>query len=590
MKKIILLLLVLLEVNCANASHMMGGEITWECSGSNYIFTLKVYRDCREIVLGTGIQQLLVDNHPSITTINCAFVSIADLSAPGCGYDCSIANAPGGAVEEYIFKSAPINLGNVTPPANGWIFTWNLCCRNSAIMNLNNPGLLDMTLRSKMFSYNGRPADPCFDNSPAFAERPASFICSGNAYSYSNVAFDAEADSLIYSWDKTAEGSGASLQLLNYKAPYTTTSQLPGFPVMDQYTGKVNLTPDTAMLQQGDFATCIRVDAYKCNVKVAEIYREARVELTNACPPLFGGGGGNHSPQILDVTTNLPFLDYNDTVFAGDTIALSIKFQDLDFNSNPISLQVTTATAKGLEFGINDTGTTGCLYPPCATLNHPSPYTFSPASVFLFNWITGCNHVVSSNVCINNQSVYQFEFKADDNYCPSQGSNTSTVTIVVKGPLITAAGATLSCSFPNGTLQWYLDSVLIPGATGSSLQATTNGIYTVIATLPGGCSISSPAYPHGVSETATVFPEIIYTDIVPNPSNGIFDLRINASLNGHGFIRIANLSGRMIDQHTVYFEKGSNHFPVDLSRHSSGVYELQFYSSGGVSHQKIIID
>ena len=51
MKKYIILLVVLLSFSNANASHLLGGEITWQCltSGPNqgeYIFTMKLYRDC----------------------------------------------------------------------------------------------------------------------------------------------------------------------------------------------------------------------------------------------------------------------------------------------------------------------------------------------------------------------------------------------------------------------------------------------------------------------------------------------------------------------------------------------------------------
>ena len=42
------------------ASHLMGGEITWECQpNGQYIFTLRVYRDCN----GIGIFVCTDDQH-----------------------------------------------------------------------------------------------------------------------------------------------------------------------------------------------------------------------------------------------------------------------------------------------------------------------------------------------------------------------------------------------------------------------------------------------------------------------------------------------------------------------------------------------
>ena len=50
MKKLLLTLFFLLSFSTANASHMMGGDITYECiSPGKYKLTIKVYRDCRGI-------------------------------------------------------------------------------------------------------------------------------------------------------------------------------------------------------------------------------------------------------------------------------------------------------------------------------------------------------------------------------------------------------------------------------------------------------------------------------------------------------------------------------------------------------------
>ena len=58
MKKILIFLFILGISFQVKASHLMGGEITWEClkSGPNvgqYIFTLKIYRDCSGITVST---------------------------------------------------------------------------------------------------------------------------------------------------------------------------------------------------------------------------------------------------------------------------------------------------------------------------------------------------------------------------------------------------------------------------------------------------------------------------------------------------------------------------------------------------------
>ena len=138
MKKLLLLLVLVALGFGASATHIMGGEITWECDpNGNYLFTLKVYRDCNGIPQDYLFpKSWIYQNYTSSpNTITCSFVSQTDISPP-CGFPCS--NPIEGSAEEFIYISGPVTL-NGTPPANGWIFTWGDCCRNTAIDNLAEP-------------------------------------------------------------------------------------------------------------------------------------------------------------------------------------------------------------------------------------------------------------------------------------------------------------------------------------------------------------------------------------------------------------------------------------------------------------------
>ena len=142
------------------SSHLMGGEITWEClktgpDAGKYIFTMKVYRDCSGISVSTITQVIQVWNHPTVTGIDVDFILQQDVS-PLCDpsssgnpqLDC--ASGDPGSVEEYIFQSQPVSLPGV-PPTAGWQFTWDNCCRNAAITNVLNPSSAGFTLRASMF-------------------------------------------------------------------------------------------------------------------------------------------------------------------------------------------------------------------------------------------------------------------------------------------------------------------------------------------------------------------------------------------------------------------------------------------------------
>ena len=211
----------------ASANHIIGGEVTWACQGNGtYIFYLKLYRDCTENTAITVTQTLVVSNHPSISTIPLTLQSQQDITQPGCGVSC-LGAVPGDvAVEEYIFASAPITLG-ATPPTNGFIFTYNQCCRNS-VTNVVNALNYTINYRAVMYPLSGLDTDPCYESSPQFAEKPSALLCSGYQLSYNSNAIDVDGDSLSYSFAPAAHENGT----VPYAAGYSFDVPLPG-PTLD---------------------------------------------------------------------------------------------------------------------------------------------------------------------------------------------------------------------------------------------------------------------------------------------------------------------------------------------------------------------
>ena len=262
MKKQFLLLLAAcsLSIGFVSASHLMGGEITWTCnSAQQYVFHMKLYRDCNGSPGPNSV--ILNTNVPGFSTgINCSLVSQTD-NSPICnpaGPAITCAGATGttaGAVEEFVYQSAPVVISGV-PPATGYVFWFTSCCRNAAIVNLSL-NQASFTLRAKMFPYNGRNANPCFDNSPRFYEIPRTIICTGYPFVFNHNAVDDELDSLAYSWDQPLNSNTSSTVFdappIPYQSPYTITSPLPGpsqnpnnvAAVLDPVSGEVRYTSYT---------------------------------------------------------------------------------------------------------------------------------------------------------------------------------------------------------------------------------------------------------------------------------------------------------------------------------------------------------
>ena len=486
------------------ASHYMGGEITWEClSNGQYIFTMKVYRECNGIQFN-AIETLTVLNNPSVTSIDMTRISQIDIS-PQCNtigpqITCATVTAPNqGAVEEQIYQSAPITLAGV-PPAQGWIFCWGSCCRNPSTSILNASSL-DWLLRAIMYRYtppgSSTPSNtnPCFDNSPTFAERPSTVICTGYPFTYNHNASDKELDSLAYEWAPPLED--LNIPVTGWAAGYTYNSPLPGVAqnpnnvpgTVNPYTGEISFTSFT----QGAFQTVVKATAYKCGQKVAEIFREMQIVLL-AC-------GTNNPPVVTAPFQNpitLLYTSYIDTVYAGALVTFPMSGTDFEYlpNGQP---QTMAISASGTQFGTNfSSTTTGCLNPPCAILSPPPPITGQFGVQTNFSWQTTCAHLVGQVGCGNTSNVYNFLIKVQDDFCPAPAINISTVTIVVLAPPVLAAPKVRCISVnTNGdvTLNWIptidhfnsFNSYLIYSSNSAS------GPFNIIDTIT---NITSSSYTH----------------------------------------------------------------------------------------------
>ena len=486
----------------------MGGEITWECikvgpDAGKYIFKLKLYRDCDGTSLSTFAQTIYVWDHPTVTQMSVDFISNTDISP-----DCDVTNSgnpqldcsgnPVGAVEEYIYESLPISLPGA-PPATGWHFTWDSCCRNGAITNLvlSSPTSPSegFTLRASMFPYydnlgNVVPADPCFDSSPVFNESPKTIICTGYPFAYSHNASDDELDEIFYDWDEPLDDFFGAFNPpvaptpLPFLAPYSYDNPLPGGVTLDSITGEIAYNSTTS----GNFVTVVRIDAYKCGQLVAQIFREIQAVLIS-CPTLAGGINNippTVSPPFTDPITGLP--SYSTSVPAGGAINFQIQSDDFDVYANGSPQDVTLEITGGQMAGDFAT-VTDCTNPPCATFDNGAGLTppFSNPTFVngFFNWQTACSHVTTNVGCGNISNLYTFAIKAYDDFCPAPAITLATISIEV-----TAANSLpdpdLQCAFLDGNGDLTLDWNETFGANPSTIyhilgSDNIGGPYTLLA-------------------------------------------------------------------------------------------------------------
>ncbi len=447
MKKLFNLIFALIIVLPSMATHYMGGEITWQClPNGNYRFIMKIYRECYTTGGGSaatfGNTETMYTTVPGISSITMTRVSLIDMS-PQCNPNPAFTPkifCPGmaggaanmGAVQENIYTSDATYPNGVTlngiPPAQGWEFYHTGCCRNPQT-NIFGAGSLYWRLRAKMYSYNGQNANPCYDNSPVFAEVPSAVICIGYSFAYNHNAYDPDLDSLAFEWAQPLGQNGNPI--VAYNPGYSYTSPLPGPThnpanspaVMDPNTGEMEFTSYT----QGAFTTVIKVSSYRCGQLIAENFREIQAVLLSC--------GANNPPNVeapfIDPGTGLYTL-YTDTVMAGDIVTFSITGTDFELMPDGITPQTLKIEASGGQFGAGYTNpNAGCLYPPCATLNPPPPVTAQFGVITNFTWQTSCEHIATDMGCGVMTNTYTFLIKVMDDFCPAPAINFNTVTIVV---------------------------------------------------------------------------------------------------------------------------------------------------------------
>jgi hypothetical protein len=588
--KFILVVSFLFVSLCANASHILGGELTWTCTGSGeYIFKVKLFKDCNGIP--PPVMTSITTNAPGWSSgITCNNVSTNDISSVGPG--CPSCGNPGGqpsSVMEVVYTSDPVILTGV-PPATGWYFYYTDCCRNGAVTNLSGSITGNFTLRAFMYPFNGQNANPCFDSSPQFAEPPVMATSTGDHVKLSHSAFDPELDSLAYSWDYPFDGTSFPFVNCNYSLGYSFQSPTPGHYQSTMNTA-ASLGNNSGMISyqsfnQGLYVLVTKVTSYKCGVKTAEVFRE----ISQTIRTDVNGVNSNSSPIIVRGV-----FEEDIFVIAGDTAFKNISSVDNDLL--PIvyggNAQTITLDAISPHFGTNDTSfSVGCMVPPCAVMSTPMPITdtVSVSSDFVFP--TSCTHAGYSNGCLQHQRCFSFLFKFKDNFCPINGVTNKLLNVYVSGPEIVTSGNDLLVNYPGASFQWCLNGVPIPGAVNSVYTPVASGIYTVIATSGSGCSMLSNAVNRSMASVFSLPGQDRTVYVYPNPVNANHTLNVQLKdvLPGQSVIFIYDNSGHRVKSVTAKLNTTADMLILDISELKAGHYTLSFTDKLGELTKSFVVE
>jgi len=172
-----------------------------------------------------------------------------------------------------------------------------------------------------------------------------------------------------------------------------------------------------------------------------------------------------------------------------------------------------------------------------------------------------------------------------------QGMSSGPLSVVInespETPVITEVDGTLISSSTTGN-QWFLNGVLIAGATTQFYTPVETGFYTVEVTNEAGCStISDYIYfvisgigDHSAGNTLNIY---------PNPNHGVFTLSFTSENLREISVQIYSQHGQLMLDELLFDDKGYFIHLFDLHGFARGIYIVRITSSMDVINERIIV-
>ncbi|MCX6197898.1 MAG: gliding motility-associated C-terminal domain-containing protein [Bacteroidetes bacterium] len=371
------LLVWLLNPIASRASHVMGSDLSYVCTGNNnYTVTLKIYRDCYGIDPGNSFSVELYDGCAgfSVTNFNVDLIAgpteVSELCPSQIGQSCCAnpANCPGNpaaspptypGVQMYTYE------GTISLPyaCNSWYLRTNTCCRNAAITNLANAGGggLGFGIQSLINNTNDPITGlPYCNSSVAFSTLPVPFVCLNSLITYNNGAADIDGDSLSYTLINPLNAGYSPLAftgIWSANQPMSTTP--PNSFQFDSSNGQISYTCPS---QEVD-VFAIQVNEYRNGVLVGTTIRDMQVAVlpcTISIP---------FADSISNVTNGFQASQVNVIVCPGTPLTFDIQCNDpanhsLTLTSNINSIPSAIPGALMTQIGTGDSVTAHITWTP----------------------------------------------------------------------------------------------------------------------------------------------------------------------------------------------------------------------------------
>ncbi|MFM9984597.1 MAG: PKD domain-containing protein [Flavobacteriales bacterium] len=314
------------------ATHIVGGDIHYECTGGNtYTIIMKIYRDCYN-----GISPY--DDPASVGVFDQFGNLVENIEIPLSSSTIDTLNTDTGdpcliaptnvCVTECVYTASV----QLDVPAGGLTLAYQRCCRNTSIVNCASNDDIGMTITA----FIPDPSLAVCNSNPAFINFPPVFICLNSPFSMDHSATDLDGDSLAYTF--------CNPLLENMPTNYINPPGAPPYPLLQFYpefsasypiasNPAFNIDPITGLLtgtpnELGQYVVGICVEEYRNGVLISNTNRDFQFNVTlcgqstvaNIDPPLPCSGltvslGNNSTGQFY-------FWDFGDGTVLTDTTSI----------------------------------------------------------------------------------------------------------------------------------------------------------------------------------------------------------------------------------------------------------------------------
>jgi gliding motility-associated-like protein len=505
------------------ANHISGGEMSYTLvsqAGNNYTYTisLKLFRDglgggpalafTEAIAIYAKGTNALIWRNDAVPRVS--FTTI-QLTTPG---PCII-NPPQVIYDVGIYQT------NVTLPGtlNGYIVTYQRCCRVNGIVNVSNSALQGVTYVAEIPGNFPEPTGPA-NNSARFLGVDTVVICAGYPFTYNFGAVDADGDALAYTFCNAYTGgnSGNATPIPPNPPPYSSLPYSPPFSGSSPLGANVSINANTGIItgtapSAGTYVVTVCVQEFRNGELIATQRKDLQVKVADcdvATVTLEPGGYVNCNDYTMTFTNLSPsslinnyFWDFGDLATFADTSHLvspaytypdsGIYMVKVVANRNQPCSDSTTAQVKVYPGFIPNFDMAGiCVNVPVQFMDRT---TAVYGNVNFWRYDFGVTSILSDTSRLRNP---QYTYNAVGSYTAELivGSSKGcidtvykTITIIDKPPIMMGFRDTLICSVDtiqlnangSGAISWAPNyNILNSTSVAPLVFPKTTTVYTVL--------------------------------------------------------------------------------------------------------------